>query len=59
MTHKAKLGSEIPVTTMNDDLKAWVKGQRRTSGMSDEEIEMLAQDYDETNKKLKRLADIQ
>lgn len=55
-TGKAKLGSEVPETTFNDELKAWVRSQRRTSEMSDEDIKMIAREFDETNRKIKRVA---
>lgn len=55
-TGKAELGSVIPETVNNQDLMTWVKGQRRTASMTEDEIKVLAEEYDIANAKIKRLA---
>lgn len=55
-TGKAELGSKIPDDVDNDALRRWVKGQRRTATMTEDEIKQLAAEYNTANGKLKRLA---
>lgn len=53
---KAELGSVIPESVDNDDLRTWVKNQRRTVNMTEDEIKELAAEYNVANQKIKRLA---